>query len=286
MTPEYADRSNEELTSAFIVGTCQLFPRSSFVYSDHMHNMPPAESPGSKEYLILCGSDAEFYIRPINTCIGDFDILVANIDELVFDRDFPVFPGDMSGFPDKVTCFEIEQYDRYPGFVRLRIWGKMTFNWKYNKYELTHAANTNNNVLLDLRIAASRYSTNHEIGTLPNVICGPAIKQRIEKHSGFYDGVDFVKCLWCPQWPKEAQVWLSRPRSNGWPTIDTIVEVMQNGCHVVYVQHRACRNDKLQWRLSFSLAEVTLLMSWSPKQQIVYHLLRFFAKRQLFQKDY
>jgi len=33
-----------------------------------------------------------------------------------------------------------------------------------------------------------------------------------------------------------------------------------------------------QWRLSFSRAEIVLLNSWMPVQQIVYHLLRYFIK--------
>ena len=96
---------------------------------------------------------------------------------------------------------------------------------------------------------------------------------------------DSVKSMWCPQWPREAQDWPKRQRDYGWPTIATISEVVQNGCHVVYVQHRACRNDDTQWRLSFSVAEVILLQSWTQIQQIVYHLLRFFAKREIIQKD-
>ena len=35
----------------------------------------------------------------------------------------------------------------------------------------------------------------------------------------------------------------------------------------------------------FQFAEVILLQSWTQIQQIVYHLLRFFAKRELIQKD-
>ena len=97
--------------------------------------------------------------------------------------------------------------------------------------------------------------------------------------------LDTVPSVWCPQWPREAQDWPKRPRDYGWPTTDTISEVVQNGCHVVYVQHRSCRDDKQQWRLSFSFAEVILLQSWTQVQQIVYHLLRFFAKRELIQKD-
>jgi len=33
-----------------------------------------------------------------------------------------------------------------------------------------------------------------------------------------------------------------------------------------------------QWRLSFSRAEIVLLNSWTPVQQIVYHVLRVFMK--------
>jgi len=50
----------------------------------------------------------------------------------------------------------------------------------------------------------------------------------------------------------------------------------------VRVPHRLCRQDewmsKYQWRLSFSRAEIILLNSWMPVQQIVYHVLRFFMK--------
>jgi len=36
-----------------------------------------------------------------------------------------------------------------------------------------------------------------------------------------------------------------------------------------------------QWRLSFSRAEIVLLNSWMPVQQIVYHMLRVFVKSEL-----
>jgi len=34
--------------------------------------------------------------------------------------------------------------------------------------------------------------------------------------------------------------------------------------------------DQCQWRLSFSRAEIVLINSWMPVQQIVYHMLRYF----------
>ena len=53
--------------------------------------------------------------------------------------------------------------------------------------------------------------------------------------------------------------------------------------------HPICKGKKgledgCQWRLSFSRAEVTLLNSWTPVQQIVYHMLRFVMKQKVFSK--
>jgi len=51
---------------------------------------------------------------------------------------------------------------------------------------------------------------------------------------------------------------------------------------VVGVAHRQCRQHevmgRLQHRLSFSRAEIVLINSWMPVQQIVYHMLRYFVK--------
>ena len=54
---------------------------------------------------------------------------------------------------------------------------------------------------------------------------------------------------------------------------------------MVGVAHRQCKQDewisKAQWRLSFSRAEIVLINSWMPVQQIVYHMLRVFVKTEL-----
>src|SRR5688572_4915274 len=68
---EYAGKSDEEIASAFIVGTCQFVPTSFSIASDHMHDLIMTQKPAPKEYSILCGSLAEFYIRPLNACITD-----------------------------------------------------------------------------------------------------------------------------------------------------------------------------------------------------------------------
>src|SRR6218665_2166704 len=113
-------RSNEVLASAFIAITCQMIPRSSLVYSDCMQDLIATKELATTVYSILCGSHAEFYIRPLITCIDDVDYLIAQTDELVFSGDFPVLPSDLSGLAERMNCLKIEPYDRYPGFLRLQ----------------------------------------------------------------------------------------------------------------------------------------------------------------------
>src|SRR6218665_2318378 len=137
----YVVKSNEEMASDFITGTCQLIPKSLSPSSDHMHDLAMSKDPLRKRYAIVCGSHAEFYIRPLNTCIADMDILFCRNDELAFSGDFSMLRGDISGLADTIDCYEIESHYAFPGFVRLRVLGEMTYNWKHREYKLIRNTN-------------------------------------------------------------------------------------------------------------------------------------------------
>ena len=96
--------------------------------------------------------------------------------------------------------------------------------------------------------------------------------------------VDAVICIHCLSWPPQATDWPIRHRNYSWPDSATIDRIVSNGCDVVQVAHRQCRRDewmsKHQWRLSFSRAEIVLINSWMPVQQIINHMLRCFTKTQ------
>jgi len=97
--------------------------------------------------------------------------------------------------------------------------------------------------------------------------------------------VDQVHCVRCLSWPPQAADWPTRHRNYDWPDSATVDRVVNNGCDVVGVAHNLCRQhefmSKHQYRLSFSRAEIVLLNSWMPVQQIVYHMLRVFVKTDL-----
>jgi len=104
----------------------------------------------------------------------------------------------------------------------------------------------------------------------------------VDNGQTLYLSGDIVYCVHCLLWPIQAVDWSTRHRNYGWPDLATVDRVFHNGCDVVHVAHRQCRQHKwmgkFQWRLSFSRAEIVLINSWMPVQQIVYHMLRYFLK--------
>src|SRR6218665_3597449 len=132
----YLLKSNEEMASNFITGTCQLLSKSFPASTYHMLDLVLSQDHLSKVYMIVCGSLAEFYIRPPNTCIADIDYLVWKADQLAFDGDFPVLPSDIGGLDNAIHWYESEPCHGLPGFVRLRNIGEMKYNWKHKEYKL------------------------------------------------------------------------------------------------------------------------------------------------------
>ena len=94
--------------------------------------------------------------------------------------------------------------------------------------------------------------------------------------------VDSVRCVRCLLWPPQAADWPTRHRNYEWPDSATADRVVSNGCDLVHVANRRCGEDEWmlthQFRLPFSRAEIVLINSWVPLQQIVYHLLPVFLE--------
>ena len=274
----------EEIVSEFIVGTCQSLPKSCAVVS-FCKNIPiPGPHHKPITYSIFCGSSEEFYILPLSRCINDLDHLQFDCHIMAFIEDSPQLLNDVCDLADTIECYKIVPYHKYPSFVRLRRLGNMNYNWRQKCYEFSPTPIPDWYIKYmtdDLSNCVNCFDS-HAIVTMTKTVKGPAIGYQINKKHVLNDSVHSIRC---PQWPIEAQNWPKRRRAYGWPTIATISEVVQHGCHVVYAQHRACRNDEAQWRLSFSVAEIILLQSWTKIQQIVYHLLRFFSERELMEKS-
>ena len=228
---------------------------------------------------IVTGSVAEIYIEPMFSCVGDADIMFHASCELAIPEGYTPPTQLPSEFDSSVRVYEIVDSE-FPGYVNLwlsYLLSECVDDGKYNAVPCVR------------RIA---------IHTRPNHLCsmhGPAHVHKyavtgilsLDPDSGIRFSnsvlsVDNVMCIRCLTWPPQAAEWPIRQKNYGWPDSATVDFVVHKGCDVVHVAHRQCKHDewmnKCQSRMSFSRAEIVLLNSWLPVQQIVYHMLRVFMK--------
>ncbi|KAK3094185.1 hypothetical protein FSP39_025143 [Pinctada imbricata] len=104
-------------------------------------------------------------------------------------------------------------------------------------------------------------------------IHGPCQSETI----GFLE-YDYAFCIPCCSWPHVANDWVIRERSYSWPSCEMIQRIIHNGCHVVPVGDPDSSYADHEWRISFSMAERTLMHSFSHTQFLVYNLLRLTLK--------
>jgi len=199
--------------------------------------------------------------------IGDIDVMLHYNTRLAIPRGHPPptqLPAEFNNY-----VYVVETIDSHlPGYVYLELrylLTRCTDDGKYNCIEYDERP-----YYLSRSMNAHDTRNNH----------GPAVSTD-NSHTPQLS-TDFVNCIRCLLWPAKAADWPTRQRNYGWPDSATLYRVVSNGCDVVAVAHRQCRQHewmgKCQWRLSFSRAEIVLINSWMPVQQIVCHMLRYFIK--------
>jgi len=206
------------------------------------------------------------------TCVGDQDVMLYRSDELAIPEG-TIPPTQLPDeFHGRVRVYEIED-SMFPGYVYLASSYLLTEcidDGKYNAVEW-EIGNLSYEVTERSHGPARMHEWSMEL---------PPLFVRVAEESFSRDEVYCVRCL---SWPSQAADWPTRHRNYGWPDSATVDRVVSNGCDVVQVAHRQCRHDgrkrHTQHRLSFSRAEIVLLNSWTPVQQIVYHMLRVFSKK-------
>ena len=280
------DRIREEIITEFFLKTCQLRRWVNDYDVDAMLQCSKIAAIADIDgYLIplTTGSAAEFYIEPMLSCVGDLDIMFHRSDELAIPAGYPP-PTQLPGeFDRRIVVFEIVDSE-FPGYVYLVSSYSLMKCLDDDKYKATQRKRQ----IVTYNLAALGGDSWH----------GPALF-----HERPFDSVawsssgkgprvvetrrsmDDVPCVRCLIWPPQAADWQTRHRNYGWPDSATVECVVRNVCDVVPVAHYLCRQvewmRQCQWRLSFSRAEIVLLNSWMPVQQIVYHMLRYFMKNEI-----
>ena len=90
---------------------------------------------------------------------------------------------------------------------------------------------------------------------------------------------DHVYCIHCAFWPSEASEWRDRPRHFGWPTQNDKLSVVDFGFHLVAIGHSHSDTKEMEWRISFSIAERTLVWSFNYIQMQCYALMKIILKQ-------
>ena len=261
---------NDRVVAEFFLNTCRLRPRLNVVdllvirQTADLVNIAAACDNELDVTPLSTGSVAEFYIEPMFSCVGDIDIMFH------LSRDLTIPEGHLpptqlpAEFHGRVSVYEIID-SAFPGYVYL-----------VKSYLLTEI---NDDGKYNAMQCPRQYAALDNLDS--DIIQGPAIVVKGLTPTKSVSR-DLVICVRCLSWPSQAADWPTRHRIYSWPDSATVDRLVSNGCDVVEVAHRLCRQDewmsKLQYRLSFSRAEITLLNSWMPVQQIVYHMLRSFMK--------
>ena len=91
-------------------------------------------------------------------------------------------------------------------------------------------------------------------------------------------GIDSVVSIHCPFWPNSASEWRSRHRGYAWPSPSDIKYIVDFGFHLVPVGHPSSDMTMMEWRISFSVAERTLVWSFNHVQIQCYAVMKIILK--------
>ena len=270
------ERVDSEIVSQFLLNTCRLHPRLTKHGAQaawrcaELATLHPDDDVEADRIPLTTGSVAEFYIEPMLPLVGDIDMMHYMNTLLAIPRGHPPPTQLPAEFHDYLKVYEIID-SHLSGYVYLKLRYLLTYCPDDEKY---------NYVECDQEVYMGVAETDSKVHGQHCKVHGPAA-QTVYGITSMLP-VDVVACLRCLSWPPQAADWPTRHRNYDWPGSATVDRVVNNGCDVVQVAHRQCRQHewmgKRQWRLSFSRAEISLINSWMPVQQIVYHMLRFFLK--------
>ena len=91
-------------------------------------------------------------------------------------------------------------------------------------------------------------------------------------------GIDGVASIHCSFWPDAAAEWHSRPRKFAWPSRNYMNTIAEFGFHLVSVGHPSSSMNMMEWRISFSVAERTLVWTFNHIQMQCYAVMKLILK--------
>ena len=164
-----------------------------------------------------------------------------------------------------------------PGFALLRQVRQKNF------VHILMSENIDNVPYLSSNLFMNLFDFFKGIKLFSNVNCtvgrtGPSTEHWSEYHDKDDSGIDMVYSIRCPFWPHGAQEWIERPREYGWPSSRDMTAIIEFGCHLVPIGHPHSEMKDTEWRISFSIAERTLVWSFNKVQIQCYAVMKIVLK--------
>ena len=175
------------------------------------------------------------------------------------------------------NVFHLCADDVPPGFAMLRYDAQfqapsLLFLW--SKW-IVGAPYLSNSMFMQVLFAVA---TTREGSDIAYNIQGPSLEEWTKYMDRSESGNDNVYSIHCQFWPMSAEEWLTRPWHFGWPTPRDIETVVSFGCHLVPVGHPLSTLKDIHWRISFSIAERTLVWSFNHIQIQCYAIMKLILK--------
>lgn len=159
-----------------------------------------------------------------------------------------------------------------PGFVKLECLSPDTASIDV-RFSLT---NIDGKQFVSSRKFTQYYFTISSQNSRHESINGPCIRS-----TSFLGGEqDSATCLRCHFWPDDIYEFFTRQREFGWPSPTMLEQISSEGIHLVPIGSRlrtfsGCwEHDSMEWRYSFSLAEILIVHSFNGIQFRIYGLMK------------
>ena len=107
---------------------------------------------------------------------------------------------------------------------------------------------------------------------------GPSIEGWDPHMDRSQSGTDTVPSIHCSFWPDAAIEWQTRSRRFSWPSSGDINTIVDFGFHLVPIGHPHSDTNMMEWRISFSVAERTLVWSFNHIQMQLYAVMKVILK--------
>ena len=173
----------------------------------------------------------------------------------------------------KTNKFLLVPDNEYPGFAFLRC----VLRAYHCKFYLQSLHDGSDDKYLGSESFLLQYKSKQSDALVSN-IQGPSLETWFQYQDKSETGFDMVPSIRCEFWPSTATEWFDRPRKYGWPSLRDINTIVSFGFHIVAVGHHLSPMKSLQWRISCSIAERTLVWSFNHRQIQCYAFMKLILK--------